>query len=142
MVTAIQSSMVPPITCWKTTATISGYKVYWSRKFCKSIIKSTWFFLETISDYWTLAMCNHYTILAIIYKCKSFSQLNADFFFSDEVAKFLVGAGIDEEIVSLPQRVLSSPLGPLLKWVPIHYNYSFLLKCVHSLWCFSPVRKD
>ncbi|KAL5251212.1 hypothetical protein ACHWQZ_G016797 [Mnemiopsis leidyi] len=35
--------------------------------------------------------------------------------FSDEVAKFLVGSGIDKEIVSLPQRVLSSPLGPLLK---------------------------
>lgn len=35
--------------------------------------------------------------------------------FSDEVAKFLVGAGIDKDIVSLPQRVLSSPLGPLLK---------------------------
>ena len=38
-------------------------------------------------------------------------------YFSDEVAKFLVGAGIDKDIVSLPQRVLSSPLGPLLKSV-------------------------
>lgn len=35
--------------------------------------------------------------------------------FSDEVAKFLTGNGIDENIVNLPQKVLSSPMGPLIR---------------------------
>ena len=30
---------------------------------------------------------------------------------ADEVAKFLLGRGIPEDIVELPQRVLNSPIG-------------------------------
>lgn len=34
--------------------------------------------------------------------------------FSDEFATFLVGQGVPERIMSIPQEVMASPLGPLL----------------------------
>ena len=41
--------------------------------------------------------------------------MHKEIIISDEVAKFLVGKGIDENILSVPQKVISSPLGPMLK---------------------------
>lgn len=40
--------------------------------------------------------------------------------FSDEVCQFLVGSGIPEHILRLPEEVMNSPMGPLLsKFNPI-----------------------
>ena len=37
--------------------------------------------------------------------------------FSDEVSQFLVGTGIPENILRLPEEILNSPMGPMLsKW--------------------------
>jgi hypothetical protein len=46
--------------------------------------------------------------------------------FSNEVAQFLVGAGIPEYILSLPQEVMSSPMGPLI--MPMIQNLEATLR--------------
>lgn len=61
--------------------------------------------------------------------------------FSDEVSQFLVGTGIPENILRLPEEILNSPMGPMLsKWhLKPHHNLGrilYLSKATHLNFSF------